>query len=1462
MIRTFKFNGTDNYILLGDTDMAKDLISKAFTIEAWVRQADHHIWTGFVGIMEDKGEIEKGWMLGIPFGRRCSFALASLAKAPLGGFTYLRDDMEFPLNRWRHLAGVYDGEEMRFYVNGQLMGISGDQSGGILYPENAKFVVGAFIDQDETYPFYGSIAEVRLWNIARSEEEINGNMNKRLDGSKFPDIVGYWPLRGDKDGYVDNWALGKAEQTGEIKGSEVVWIMDESLTLGGFTPAPPPPQIVEPDPEKDIRGNAFIAKWQAVAEADCYYLDVSTDPDFAAFVAGFENKKVTDTKQAVSGLTETTKYYFRVRSENEDGIGISSMSGSVTTLERSSSYANYCAELTAANDHIDVCPADTIKLLFRQAFTAEIWIKPSEIQEKGGYLGVIEDEIEQQGWLLGSRNGRFCFAISSQGRMDSISQSDLTYLKTEKDHKPGTWYHLAGVYTGTKMQLYVNGNMEAESEVQSGDINYPVTDPGNPKQGRFVIGVYQDSIDFIPFKGKLAEARIWNTMRSAEELKKYMQWRVKPEDHPQLVGCWRCDESAGSVVADCAKNNNGVLKGDKAKWGDADELSLYRPLEEIKQIAAGPCHTVALAQDGTVWTWGQNDFGQLGDGTTIDRVAPVQVKTKENVYLGNVEEVAVGKYFTLARTKENTVLAWGSNFYGQLGNETNEDSLVPVQVKNLSGVVTISAYNNHAMALKEDGSVFTWGRNNKGQLGNGSTASEIETPKSVLGFGGDDYADLTNASYLGLKDGDFTVEAWINSGAFSGTDTVLGTDGNINGQTLCLGMKDGKPHLGFLNNDLTSKTDLGINVWHHIAWRYTKAEKEMAIFVDGRLEVSEKDHEPFQGSGKLYIGRSQGGNYFNGNVADLRVWNRSRSESEIETHIQRRMSGKEAGLAGYWRLDQGTGTDITDSAGDHDGTISGATWKASPGLLLYEGQSNNVPVQVKIENAEDPVVAIAAGGEHSAVMTKKDTKTRVFAWGDNTYGQLGNNSKNANNTPAKVFRDADGGDFPYAKGIAAGFYHTVMLSLSNDHIYACGANDSSQLGYNAEENTKLPVRIKDKGDYVTWRNGTAIDRIGIGPQSERLRLAAAGPVPLGKDEAVGENDKPGMIRYNPDSCIAEYCDGNAWAELVKPFPGAPGDIAGAKRIFPSAEVTYSVEEAPGASGYEWSVTGAAITGGQGSKSIAVKSGNKAYTVSVKTANESGKSRERSIRVSIKSMETKIFDYSGKIESWRVPAGIGLIRIEAWGAQGGTANSKQEGGKGGYAKGDRKVSQRETLYICIGGQGNKSKSSPVSGGYNGGGTAYNYGNTSWIVASGGGASDVRIGGSELKNRIIVAGGGGGTGRHNSGCCGGDGGGLEGKDGGCNSNYSTSNGKGGSQNSGGSGGKHNSGNGMDGSLGFGGNSCKGHNILAGGGGGGYYGGGGGGYHMAGGGGGSSYIGGLTNASTQAGVRSGNGQVIISW
>jgi alpha-tubulin suppressor-like RCC1 family protein len=183
-------------------------------------------------------------------------------------------------------------------------------------------------------------------------------------------------------------------------------------------------------------------------------------------------------------------------------------------------------------------------------------------------------------------------------------------------------------------------------------------------------------------------------------------------------------------------------------------LSQATPIQqEAVQIAAGGDYSLALKDGGSVWAWGRNNHGQLGDGTTTNKSAPVQVPGMSQVTM-----VAAGFYHSLALKDDGSVWAWGYNAHGELGNGNTINKSIPEQVSELSQIIIIAARYYHSLALKNDGSVWTWGYNAHGQLGDGSTTNKAR-PVQVSGLS---QVTMVAAGYhhsLALKD-DGSVWTW------------------------------------------------------------------------------------------------------------------------------------------------------------------------------------------------------------------------------------------------------------------------------------------------------------------------------------------------------------------------------------------------------------------------------------------------------------------------------------------------------------------------------------------------------------------------------------------------------------------------------------------------------------------------------------------------------------------------------
>ncbi|MCA1656169.1 MAG: cell wall anchor protein [Actinobacteria bacterium] len=190
--------------------------------------------------------------------------------------------------------------------------------------------------------------------------------------------------------------------------------------------------------------------------------------------------------------------------------------------------------------------------------------------------------------------------------------------------------------------------------------------------------------------------------------------------------------SAGATLS-WGVNGSGRL-GD----GSTDTRSIPVPAKaladrDVTAVAAGFDFSLALRSDGSVLAWGDNKVGQLGDGSFTPRGVPKVVPN-----LNSVVQLAVGAdgQFALARTSSGLIFAWGDNSYGQLGQDpaTTPKSPIPMGVTGVGTASWVAAGGRHSLAVKSDGTVMAWGDNSAGQLGDGTATTRRSTPTPVSGL--------------------------------------------------------------------------------------------------------------------------------------------------------------------------------------------------------------------------------------------------------------------------------------------------------------------------------------------------------------------------------------------------------------------------------------------------------------------------------------------------------------------------------------------------------------------------------------------------------------------------------------------------------------------------------------------------------------------------------------------------------
>ena len=251
-----------------------------------------------------------------------------------------------------------------------------------------------------------------------------------------------------------------------------------------------------------------------------------------------------------------------------------------------------------------------------------------------------------------------------------------------------------------------------------------------------------------------------------------------------------------------------ILKSDGTIWtwganfngklgiGEANDLRALTPVEvhgagnagffnSVKAIMGGEIHNVALKSDGTVWCWGWNAFGQLGNGTTDDSWVPTQAGLTATPPMTNVVKLGGRPYFTLAEKADGTIWAWGMNQYGQMGNGTvtpqsSPPNSVPVMVSNsapggpINGALQITCGYQFGAALATNGTVWIWGSGSHGEQGTGAvTANYI--PVQVPGL-----TNITQISagwfHILARKSDGTVWAWGNNSSGEVGDGTTNND--------------------------------------------------------------------------------------------------------------------------------------------------------------------------------------------------------------------------------------------------------------------------------------------------------------------------------------------------------------------------------------------------------------------------------------------------------------------------------------------------------------------------------------------------------------------------------------------------------------------------------------------------------------------------------------------------------------
>lgn len=526
----------------------------------------------------------------------------------------------------------------------------------------------------------------------------------------------------------------------------------------------------------------------------------------------------------------------------------------------------------------------------------------------------------------------------------------------------------------------------------------------------------------------------------------------------------------------CARTNGGAAKcwgvNDYGQLGDNTATSRNLPVDVlglnsgVAAVVAGAYHSCALLNSGAVKCWGNNEFGQLGDGTTLNHRLPAEVQGLSSGVLA----LAAGDYHTCALLASD-VKCWGHNDHGQLGDNTQTQSNTPVDVSGLGGRVTqIAAGGKHSCAIV-DGAVKCWGYNEGGQLGDGTNTDQgLPTTVSGLSSGASALAGGSEHTCAVVNGG---ARCWGRNGGALGNNSDVNS--NIPVQVFNLSsnitaVTTGESHSCALLNSGGVKC-WGGNLFGQIGdttINYSALPVDVVGLASGVAEITAGARHTcarLNDGGVRCWGLNEGGQLGDGvsylYSTPLTVTGLSSNVNALAlggAHSCGISNGlaKCSGDNGYFQLGNpifGASSTLVNvdipggvltalSAGDnHTCALTNGSglkcWGGNYWGQLGGGLTDYTDQIIDVIGLSSGVVTFTAGYDHTCAIVSG----KAQCWGHNNYGQLGTGDTSDRFSPAEVAGlPADG-----IAALAGGGFHTCAL-LGTGGVQCWGHNQQGQLG--------------------------------------------------------------------------------------------------------------------------------------------------------------------------------------------------------------------------------------------------------------------------------------------------------------------------------------------------------------------------------------------------------------------------------
>lgn len=916
-------------------------------------------------------------------------------------------------NTWHHIAVVFNSGALEIYIDGQL-----DASTSLGSTFGSGMTRYGFIgigSEASTFDggkmgnyFEGSIDEFRIWNKAKTAQEIVDQMNACLLNND-PQLQLYYAFNENSGTLIHNYFSTQNKSTLQNTNLSNIWTQDapevngcESLCKSDFERMIVVKNVV---PQPELGDNVCSSDGYTLSAPAGYsgYLwsTGSTDSHIQIDSTGFYSVTVDSAGSICSG---SDRIYVSILSKpvsndttqcgpgniqlqasgssgnyfwyNTPGLDSLIATGSVFTPYVSqtdtfylSSFENDTTNETLSFDGID----DYVALDMQYSstiptLTVEAWVKTdvSGVGQNANWAIIDFDRSEYFNLSVRGDDGRVSFSTTDENNI-----TDDFYSNASTPVNDDQWHHIAAVYNGTDKLIYIDGvlsttqpNPHAGAALGSGNARYGYLGDGSESS------VFNGTRNELYFEGQLDEVRIWHEARNILQIQEQKNYCLNGTENNLMAYYKMKDINGGTTLTDYSNNgHDGTLFNmNNSSWSNSNQTILCSCGESDSDtviVAINPVPNVDLGNDTCVISPLELNAGsgfssyQWKDNSTASSFT---ASVSEAVW------VTVDSTGTPCSGSDTVIVSVGA----AAAPTPNDNGVCG------SGTVTLTA--------EGVGTNRWWDQSTGGTLlATGDTfttppitmntdyyvSSNLASPDALSFNGTSDQVAIQDHFYQTTELAELSIEMWIRTN--DGSDQIIASFDRseywrleINGSSAGIGQVGVglRTDAGILDFGSVSRVDDG--QWHHVAAVYDNGD--LSIYIDGNLDDS-TSMGSLLGSGLTRYGfigigseataydGSANGSHFNGDLDEFRLWHTARTLSEIRDNQDECLNGSEPGLIINLRMDEGSGTALRSVTGTGDGVISGANWISDGELFNCSacGESNRVAVQASIYDEIDSV---------------------------------------------------------------------------------------------------------------------------------------------------------------------------------------------------------------------------------------------------------------------------------------------------------------------------------------------------------------------------------------------------------------------------------------------------------------------------------------------------------------------------